>query len=230
MRRVDVVDRGRPARHVRRGAGRRAGNRGDSVQRHDHRDAAGGGTDTSFNGAQSIVFSGPANGPNGTTPVYPATVTFTNGVGTASAIKLYKAGATTLTATLGAITGTSASFTVKAGAPAAFTFTNCSANGGAAVNPCGASVSVGKSPGYATLHVSVLDAWGNTATVTGSALTVTFSNTPSGKFTLTGTATIAVGASESSAVTATNQGNNNTAVIATTNAGFTQDSITVQKS
>lgn len=189
----------------------------------------GGGTDTSFNGAQSVVFSGPANGPNGTTPVYPATVTFTNGVGTALGVKLYKAGATTLTATLSAITGTSASFTVKAGAASAFTFTNCSANGGAVTDPCAASISTGKSPGYATLHVSVLDAWGNTATVTGSTLTVTFSNTPAGKFTLTGTATIAVGASESSAVTATNQGNNNSAVIQTTNAGFTQAQITVQR-
>ena len=185
-----------------------------------------GTTDTTYSGVKTIVFTGPINGPNGTAPVYPATVSFTNGVGSAS-ITLYKASVTTLTATQGAITG-AATFTVQAGVRAAFVFTNCSANGGAVTNPCGASISVGNA-GFANLHISVLDAWGNTATITGSALTVTLNNSAPAKFSLTGVATIAVGSSESSVVKATNLGNNNTAVISTTNAGFTQASITVQK-
>ena len=59
-----------------------------------------GGTDTAYTGVKTIVFTGPANAPDGTAPVYPGIVTFTNGVGTAS-IKLFKAGSTTLTATQG---------------------------------------------------------------------------------------------------------------------------------
>ena len=84
-----------------------------------------GNTATSFTGTQCITFTGPANSPAPTNkkPVYPtqgactagaSTVTFANGVGTPS-ITLYKAGATMLTATQGAITG-SANFTVASGA------------------------------------------------------------------------------------------------------------------
>ncbi len=63
-------------------------------------------------GAQTIAFSGPANSPNGHAPTYPATVSFTNGVGTAS-VTLFDAQTTTLTATQGAVTGTSGSLTVS---------------------------------------------------------------------------------------------------------------------
>ena len=49
-------------------------------------------------------------------------------------------------------------------------------------DPCAASISVGNG-GYATLHVSVLDAWGNLTTVTGAPLTVTLSNSPAGNST-----------------------------------------------
>ena len=59
-----------------------------------------------------MTFSGPSNSPNGTAPTYPASVTFTNGVGTAS-ITLFDAQNTTLTATQGAARGTSGSFTVN---------------------------------------------------------------------------------------------------------------------
>ena len=63
-------------------------------------------------GAQTIAFSGPANSPNGHAPTYPASVSFTNGVGTAS-VTLFDAQTTTLTATQGAVSGTSPSFTVS---------------------------------------------------------------------------------------------------------------------
>ena len=43
---------------------------------------------TSYAGAKTLTWSGAANAPNGTAPEYPATVTFTAGGGTASALKL----------------------------------------------------------------------------------------------------------------------------------------------
>jgi hypothetical protein len=72
-------------------------------------------TAKSYAGAKTLSFSEPASSPNGKAPVYPATVTFTSGAGTAS-IKLYDAQSTTLKATESAIEGTSGSFTVKAAA------------------------------------------------------------------------------------------------------------------
>jgi hypothetical protein len=80
-------------------------------------------TATSYAGAKTLVWSTPANAPNGTAPEYPASataVTFTAGVGTASALKLYDAQSTTLKAKEGTIEGTTASFTVKAAAAAGF--------------------------------------------------------------------------------------------------------------
>ncbi len=74
-----------------------------------------GNTTTGYTGAKTIAWSGPANAPSGQAPVYPATVTFAAGVGTAS-IKLYDAQSATLKAKEGTIEGTSGSFTVKAGA------------------------------------------------------------------------------------------------------------------
>ena len=82
-----------------------------------------GNTATSYAGAKTLTFSGPANAPNGTAPEYPASataITFTAGVGTASAIKLYDAQSTTLKAKEGTIEGTSGSFTVKAAGATSF--------------------------------------------------------------------------------------------------------------
>ena len=68
----------------------------------------------SYAGAKTLTWSGPASSPSGKAPSYPATVTFTAGVGTASSLKLYDAQNTALKATEGAIEGTSGTFTVKA--------------------------------------------------------------------------------------------------------------------
>ena len=65
-----------------------------------------------FTGAQAIAFSGPASSPNGTAPLYPPTVNFSTGTGTAS-VKLYDAQTTQITATQGAVTGTSGNITVS---------------------------------------------------------------------------------------------------------------------
>ena len=77
---------------------------------------------TSFTGSQSITFSGPGNSPNGSMPGYPATVTFTAGVGTAD-VTLKKAQTTSLTAHQGSVTGTSDEIEVVPGSPASIVFT-----------------------------------------------------------------------------------------------------------
>ena len=75
-------------------------------------------------GTQTIAFSGPSNSPNGTAPLYPATVSFAGGVGTAS-VTLYDAQTTQLKATQGSVTGTSGNITVSALAtPVSFTVPN----------------------------------------------------------------------------------------------------------
>jgi hypothetical protein len=110
-----------------------------------------GNTATSYTGSQPIVFSGPANSPNGKTPTYPALVSFSSGVGTAS-ITLFNASATTsLTATQGTITGNSAgSFIVGPASPASLTL---------------AAASTSPTAGEAdNLTVTALDSYGNTAT------------------------------------------------------------------
>jgi hypothetical protein len=78
-----------------------------------------GNTTTSYAGAKTLTWSEPSSSPGGKAPSYPATVTFSAGVGTAS-IKLYDAQSATLKATEGAIEGISGSFVVKAGATKKF--------------------------------------------------------------------------------------------------------------
>ena len=72
-----------------------------------------GNAAANYSGPQTIAFSGPSNSPNGTAPAYPASVTFTSGVGTASGITLYDAQTTSLTVTQGGATGNSGNFTVN---------------------------------------------------------------------------------------------------------------------
>ena len=71
----------------------------------------------------SPTFSGPSSSPNGTAPTYPASVTFTNGSATAS-VTLYDVQSTTLKVTSGAISVTSASFTIAAGGATSLTSTS----------------------------------------------------------------------------------------------------------
>jgi non-canonical (house-cleaning) NTP pyrophosphatase len=73
-----------------------------------------GNTTTSYAGAKTIAWSGPASSPSGKAPSYPASVTFTTGVGTASGLKLYDAQSVILKAKEGAtVEGASSAFTVK---------------------------------------------------------------------------------------------------------------------
>jgi hypothetical protein len=131
-----------------------------------------GNTTTSYTGSKTLAWSGPANAPSGQAPEYPASataVTFTEGVGTASQVKLYDAVSTTLKAKEGAIEGTSGSFTVKAGPATSFSVpAQSERTAGTAFN----------------VTVTALDAWHNTAKSYAGAKTLTWSgpsSSPSGQ-------------------------------------------------
>ena len=118
-----------------------------------------GGTFAGLSGAQSVAFSGPANAPNSTAPTYPGSVTFTNGVGTAS-VTLFDAQTTTLTATQGSITGTSGNLTVSPAAAANFSPANPGTqSAGTAFN----------------VTISAHDTYGNNATGYTGTKTLSFS-------------------------------------------------------
>jgi hypothetical protein len=140
---------------------------------------AAGGTDTTYTGAKSVVFTGPAASPSGSSPSYPASVTFTSGVGTAS-ITLYDAQSTTLTATQGVVTGTSASFTVSVGATSKLGFTNfTSPPAGSSLSGCpfGCTYTAFGAGHTVKVSVAVTDTWGNIKSAIGSTVAVTLSTT-----------------------------------------------------
>jgi uncharacterized membrane protein len=118
-----------------------------------------GNTATGYTGSKTIVFSGPSSSPNATAPKYPASVSFSSGVGTAS-ITLYKAESTTLTAKEGSIAGSSGSFTVNPASASSFSL------------PTPAAQTAG-SAFEETL--TALDAYGNTATGYAGSKTIAFS-------------------------------------------------------
>ena len=138
---------------------------------------SGGGTDTTYGGTRTITFSGPGSSPFGSAPVYPANVTFTNGVGTAT-ITLYNAASTTLNATDGTKTG-STSFTVGAGTAAKLVWSGAAVDKGTLSSGCTTSCTWtgGGKKGNFTAAVSALDAYGNAISNLGSGHTVTFSAT-----------------------------------------------------
>ncbi len=112
---------------------------------------------TTYGGAggetKTIAYSGPEASPSGKAPEYPTTATavsFKEGVGTATAIKLYKAAAQTLTAKEGTREGSTAAFTVKPGAFKSFSLTPVPAE-----PEVGAAVEV---------KLTALDEWHNTIT------------------------------------------------------------------
>jgi large repetitive protein len=133
-----------------------------------------GTTDTGYTGSKTVTFAGPSNAPDGTAPTYPATVSFSNGVGTAS-ITLVDAESATLTATQGAITGTSPSFTVNPGSAARLAWTNITTTSGTAIpTPCLFScsyVGFGSNKDF-TAKVSVTDSRGNIVSGLGIGHTV----------------------------------------------------------
>ncbi len=136
----------------------------------------GGGTDTTYNGTKAVTFSGPANSPLGSAPIYPATVTFTNGVGSAT-VTLYNAASTTLIATDGTKTGSS-TFPVGASTAAKLVWSGASVNKGTLSTGCSTSCTwtAGGKKGTFGAAVSA-DDFGNPISNIGSGHTVTFAAT-----------------------------------------------------
>ena len=110
------------------------------------------GNTANYSGVKNVVFSGPANSPGGTAPSYPASVTFTNGVGSAS-VTLYNATSTTLTATESGHTGSTGAFTVNGAAISTF----------AIPTPATQTANTAFS-----ISLTAKDAYGNTATYSGT--------------------------------------------------------------
>jgi alpha-tubulin suppressor-like RCC1 family protein len=136
-----------------------------------------GNTATGYSSSKTIAWSGPGNAPNSNPPSYPSTatsVTFTNGVGTATGIMLYKAETPTLQAqdsNATTIKGT-ASFTV---APRAISSLSLAA---ATTTPAAGLAD--------NLTITALDAYGNIATSYTGSPNLTFSGpTAIGAFTPT---------------------------------------------
>ena len=132
---------------------------------------AAGNLVTSYSGTQALTFTGPLNAPNGTPPAYPGSVTFTNGVGTAT-ITLYKSGSTTLTVTQGSLTGTTGSFNVNA-SKASLGFTSTTVAGVAKTCSPTTPINVGTSnnTSFQTLvQIVPTDSYGNTVTLPGSGI------------------------------------------------------------
>ena len=73
-----------------------------------------GNVATGFAGSQSLSFSGPSNSPNASAPIYPTSVNFSFGLGTASGITLVDAQTTTLRVAQGGVSGATGTFTVTA--------------------------------------------------------------------------------------------------------------------
>jgi type II secretory pathway pseudopilin PulG len=140
-----------------------------------------GGTDTTYTGSKTLTFTGPGTSPNGNAPTYPATVTFTNGIASAVPFTLYKAETTMLTATQGAITGSTGSFAVAGRTTAAFT-----------IDPVGAQTA-GTAFG---VNVRAVDVYGNPSTYSGTK-TVSWLN-PGGGNSPNGTAPVLTAATETS--------------------------------
>ena len=127
-----------------------------------------GNTVTTFTGNQCVVLSGPGSSPNGRAPTYPvggagcttgSLLSFTNGTSTASFTLFAAEAITTLTATQGAVSGTTGSFTVVN-------------------NTTAATLSIPNTPGTQTAGVAfnptidASDAYGNAF---NGNLTITFS-------------------------------------------------------
>lgn len=130
---------------------------------------ASGNTDMTYNGNRPITWSGLSNSPNGTAPVYPDPVVFSNGRATVR-VTSYAAQTTSLTASDGDVSGTSGSFSIKAAATSAITMPS-------AATTHGAGTSFKET-------ITAVDPWGNSATSFTGTKSITWSGpgvAPNGK-------------------------------------------------
>jgi fibronectin type 3 domain-containing protein len=117
----------------------------------------GGATNTAYSGTRTVSWSGGATSPNGDLPTYTTSVTFTNGVGTASTT-LYRTGNQALTA----VEGPNSGMVTVNPAPSGrvLTFTSATANDQPTSCNDGEELLVGPG-GRFTAKVTVRDAYGN---------------------------------------------------------------------
>ena len=145
--------------------------------------------DSSYTGTKTITFSGPGSSPSGAAPVYPATVNFVAGVGTAT-VTLVRAETVSLQATDGTRVGAT-SVTVAAATAARLGYT------GSTPSCAAGSVIVGNG-GTFTSFVTLFDTYGNPATAS-VAQVIALASAPSGTGTLTPTSlTVPAGSSQTS--------------------------------
>ena len=183
-----------------------------------------GNTATSYSGGKTLTWSGPGVAPNGATPLYPSISTFTNGVSATNSVTLYKAESPSLTVTQGSVTGTSSTFTVRAGAPASLCITN------ATVPTCsGSTVTVSKSVQWSSA-VRVNDAYQNPATVNAST-TVTIVRSGSTSFSTPSPSSLTISsgqsASSGSFTTTTPSSNNKQATFTASSGQLTAATVTL---
>jgi prepilin-type N-terminal cleavage/methylation domain-containing protein len=158
--------------------------------------------DTSYTGAKTVTFSGPANAPMGTAPIYPATVNFASGVGTAS-ITLFDAQSVTLSATDGTHAGT-VPLTVSA-ASVPLTFPSCG------------SINTAKNKSSAeTIARASTDAYGNSDPNLPSPVTVNLSATGGGTFNPT---SVSIAANQATSASSSSYSNPSTSGVAITLTG-----------
>ncbi len=155
---------------------------------------------TGYTGAKTLTWSGPASSPGGTAPEYPTSataVTFSEGVGTASTIKLYDAQSTALKAKEGSAEGTSASITVTAGAPERLAWAHAEVSAGkleAGSCPFAcATTTIGFAKKFKA-HASVTDMYGNVVSGLGATIKAKVEKT-SGEGTLTNATALIIPAS-----------------------------------
>jgi hypothetical protein len=137
--------------------------------------------DTALSGSQNVTYTGPANSPNGATPTYTTSATFTAGQSTLLPTTLVDEQSVAITANiLGAATGVaSSSVTVAASGATQLGFGT--SPGGGPANAVWAAQPV----------VSVEDATGNVVTGKAQSVTLSIQSNPAGG-TLSGTLTMAV--------------------------------------
>jgi hypothetical protein len=163
---------------------------------------------TGYTGSKTLIWSGPASSPNSTAPEYPTsatTVTFTEGVGTASAIKLYDAQSTALKAKESSIEGTSASLTVTTAAPERLAWAHAEVTAGKLeTGTCPfacTTTSIGGNKKFKA-HASVTDKYGNIVSNLGGVAKAKVEKT-SGEGTLTNATGLSIptlGLAESSTI------------------------------
>ena len=129
----------------------------------------GATVDTTYTGTKTVAFSGPSASPSGQTPSYPATVTFTAGIGHAT-IALFDAGSATLVATDGTRSG-STPVVVQAGGAARLLFTSSTPS------CAGGAVAVGNGGTFRS-RVSQYDTWLNPVIQSGGSRSVAITRSP----------------------------------------------------